>query len=87
MVYPTQRQEAFSMGRVRAFEFFDGVGRGVGFRQRIKGAQLMFQFFSTLYQRVALIVTTNLRSAGWVQIFGDEGGGPLFCLTKTRRAL
>ena len=36
------------------------------------GAQLMFQFCSTLYERVALIVTTNLRFADWVQIFGDE---------------
>ena len=36
------------------------------------GAQLMFQFCSTLYERVALIVTTNLRFADWVQVFGDE---------------
>ena len=27
---------------------------------------------SALYERVALIVTTNLRFADWVQIFGDE---------------
>ena len=36
------------------------------------GAQLMFQFCSTLYERVALIVTTHLRCADWVQVFGDE---------------
>ncbi len=36
------------------------------------GAQLMFQFCSTLYERVALIITTNLRFADWVQVFGDE---------------
>lgn len=36
------------------------------------GAQLMFQFCSTLYQRVALIVTTNLKFADWTQVFGDE---------------
>jgi len=36
------------------------------------GAQLIFQFCSTLYERVALIVTTNLRFADWVQVFGDE---------------
>ena len=36
------------------------------------GAQLIFQFCSTLYQRVAMIVTTNLRFADWVQVFGDE---------------
>jgi DNA replication protein DnaC len=36
------------------------------------GAQLIFQFCSTMYERVALIVTTNLRFADWTQVFGDE---------------
>ncbi|MEZ4865676.1 MAG: IS21-like element helper ATPase IstB [Caldilineaceae bacterium] len=36
------------------------------------GAQLLFQFCSALYERVALIVTTNLKFADWAQIFGDE---------------
>jgi len=36
------------------------------------GAQLIFQFCSTLYERVALIVTTNLRFADWTQVFGNE---------------
>ncbi len=36
------------------------------------GAHLIFQFCSTLYQRVALIITTNLRFADWTQVFGDE---------------
>jgi DNA replication protein DnaC len=35
-------------------------------------AHLMFQFCSLLYQRVALIITTNLRFADWTQIFGNE---------------
>lgn len=36
------------------------------------GAQLIFQFCSTLYERVAMIVTSNLRFADWTQVFGDE---------------
>jgi len=36
------------------------------------GAQLIFQFCSTLYERVAMIFTTNLRFAHWTQVFGDE---------------
>ena len=36
------------------------------------GAQLIFQFCSTLHERVALIVTTNLNFADWVQVFGSE---------------
>jgi DNA replication protein DnaC len=36
------------------------------------GAQLMFQFCSTLHERVALIVPTNLKFADWTQVFGSE---------------
>jgi len=36
------------------------------------GAHLMFQLCSALYERVALIVTTNLKFADWTQVFGDE---------------
>ena len=36
------------------------------------GAQLIFQFCSALYERVAMLVTTNLRFADWTQVFGDE---------------
>jgi DNA replication protein DnaC len=36
------------------------------------GAQLIFQFCSTLYDRVAVVVTSNLRFADWTQVFGDE---------------
>jgi IstB-like ATP binding protein len=36
------------------------------------GAQLLFQVCSSLYERVALILTTNLRFADWTQVFGDE---------------
>lgn len=36
------------------------------------GAQLIFQFCSTLYERVAIIITTNLKFADWTQVFGSE---------------
>lgn len=36
------------------------------------GSHLLFQFCSTLYERTALIVTTNLKFADWTQLFGDE---------------
>lgn len=36
------------------------------------GAQLIFQLCSSLYERVAMIVTTNLRFTDWVQVFGEE---------------
>jgi DNA replication protein DnaC len=36
------------------------------------GAQLMFQFCAALYERVAVVITTNLRFADWTQIFQDE---------------
>jgi DNA replication protein DnaC len=36
------------------------------------GAQLIFQFCSALHERVALIITTNLRFADWTQVFGSE---------------
>lgn len=36
------------------------------------GAHLMFQFCSSLYERVAMIVTSNLSFGDWTQVFGDE---------------
>lgn len=36
------------------------------------GSHLMFQFFSNLYERVAMMVTSNLSFADWTQVFGDE---------------
>lgn len=36
------------------------------------GAHLIFQLCSTLYERVAMIVTTNLRFTDWTQVFGNE---------------
>jgi DNA replication protein DnaC len=37
-----------------------------------EGAQLLFQLCSDLYERVSIIVTSNLRFAEWNQIFGEE---------------
>jgi DNA replication protein DnaC len=36
------------------------------------GAQALFTLCSELYERVALIVTTNLKFADWVQVFGND---------------
>jgi DNA replication protein DnaC len=36
------------------------------------GAQLIFQCCSSLYERVAMIVTTTWRFADWTQVFGEE---------------
>lgn len=36
------------------------------------GAHLIFQFCSALYERVSLIITTNLNFADWTHVFGDE---------------
>ena len=36
------------------------------------GAQLLFTFCSELYECLSFIITTNLKFADWVQVFGDE---------------
>lgn len=37
-----------------------------------QGAQALFTFCSEIYERLALIITTNLKFADWVQVFEDE---------------
>jgi len=36
------------------------------------GAHALFTFCSEIYERVALILTTNLHFSDWIQLFGDE---------------
>jgi DNA replication protein DnaC len=36
------------------------------------GAELLFQFFSSRYERASVIITTNLEFAEWTNLFGDE---------------
>jgi DNA replication protein DnaC len=35
-------------------------------------AQALFTFCSQLHERVAVIITSNLKFADWTQVFGDE---------------
>jgi DNA replication protein DnaC len=37
-----------------------------------EGSQLLFQLVSDLYERVSIIITSNLRFSEWNQIFADE---------------
>ena len=37
-----------------------------------EGSQLLFQLISDVYERVSVIVTSNLRFSEWNKIFGDE---------------
>jgi len=37
-----------------------------------RGAHALFTFCSEIYERLALILTTNLKFADWVQVLGDE---------------
>jgi DNA replication protein DnaC len=37
-----------------------------------EGGQLLFQLCSDLYERVSIIITSNLRFGEWNQIFGEE---------------
>jgi DNA replication protein DnaC len=36
------------------------------------GAELLFQFFSSRYERASTIITSNLEFNDWTQVFGEE---------------
>ncbi|GEB78580.1 IS21-like element helper ATPase IstB [Sporolactobacillus inulinus] len=36
------------------------------------GAELLFQFFSSRYERASIMLTTNLEFTEWTTLFGDE---------------
>jgi len=38
-----------------------------------RGADLLFEFFSSKHERGSLIITTNLDFANWTEVFQDEG--------------
>ena len=38
----------------------------------LTGAELLFEFFSQHYERSSILVTTNLPSDEWTEVFGSE---------------
>ncbi|WP_416147913.1 IS21-like element helper ATPase IstB [Salipaludibacillus sp. HK11] len=36
------------------------------------GSELLFQFFSSRYERASVIITTNLEFSEWTSLFGDD---------------
>jgi DNA replication protein DnaC len=36
------------------------------------GAQLLFQFCASRYEKGSMIITSNLEFSNWTQVFGDE---------------
>ena len=52
---------------------WQGIGAKLGFIPfSTLGAQVVLQFCSAVYERVALIVTANLQFGDWNQVFGNE---------------
>jgi DNA replication protein DnaC len=37
-----------------------------------EGAELLFRFVASRYERGSVMITTNLEFANWTQVFGDE---------------
>ncbi|WP_376766370.1 ATP-binding protein [Thermoactinomyces mirandus] len=44
----------------------------MGFVIKLTGAELLFQFCSSRYEKGSMIITSNLDFSNWTQVFKDE---------------
>lgn len=52
---------------------FDYTGLAIGYIPFSSiGAQLLFQFCSSRYERGSIMITSNLEFSEWTKVFGEE---------------